>query len=90
MLIKQTPPFKKVYKKLHLNQLVPVNAAIKEVIANPDIGTQKTGDLTNVRVYKFKIAEKLMLLGYEVSQDKQELIFTALGPHENFYRDLKR
>jgi len=89
MQINQTNRFKKAYKKLHSNQLKEVNEAIAEVIKNPNIGEQKRGNLSWLRVYKFNVLGQLYLLGY--SFDKKDgiiLTFVALRPHENFYRDL--
>ena len=90
MEVKQTNRFSKVYKKLHANQLGEVNKAIKEVIDNPDIGEQKKGSLSWLRVYKFKVLGQLTLLGYSIEK-KREIILTLvdIGSHENFYRDLK-
>lgn len=87
MEILQTNKFKKAYKKLTKTQLSDINLAIHEVIKNPTIGEQKLGDLSWLRVYKFKCAKQLVLLGY--SLNKEELTFIDLGSHENFYRDLK-
>ena len=90
MEILQTNTFKKAYKKLHPNQLVEVNKAIKTVVRNPDIGEQKKGNLSWLRVYKFKVSGQLTLLGYNVERtDKTVLTLVSIGPHENFYRDLK-
>jgi mRNA-degrading endonuclease RelE of RelBE toxin-antitoxin system len=86
----QTDTFKKAYKKLHPNQLVEVNKAIKSVVGNLDIGEQKKGSLSWLRVYKFKVLGQLTLLGYSVvKNDKNILTLVNIGPHENFYRDLK-
>ena len=89
MQINQTNSFKKVYKKLHSNQLKEVNKAIEEVIKNPKIGEQKKGNLSWLRVYKFNVLGQLYLLGYSIEK-KSEIILTfiALGSHENFYRDI--
>lgn len=90
MEIKQTGRFKKVYKKLHPNQLEDVNNAIDEVLKNPTIGEQKKGSLSWLRVYKFKVLGQLTLLGYSFDEiGETTLTFVELGPHENFYRDLK-
>ena len=45
---------------------------------NPQIGDRKAGDLTGVRVYKFKMANQLNLLasGYE----DEVLTLTLLAP----------
>jgi mRNA-degrading endonuclease RelE of RelBE toxin-antitoxin system len=88
--IVQTNRFKKAYKKLHSNQLVEVNKAIKTVIKNPDAGEQKKGSLSWLRVYKFKVLGQLTLLGYSFEKkEKVILTFVDIGSHENFYRDLE-
>ena len=90
MKIVQTNRFKKVYKKLHSNQLTEINIAIDEVIKNPDIGEKKKGSLSWLRVYKFNVLGQLTLLGYSIDRkDKIVLTFVDIGSHENFYRDLK-
>jgi mRNA-degrading endonuclease RelE of RelBE toxin-antitoxin system len=38
MEISQTSRFKKAYKKLHQNQLAEFNAALQEIIDNPNYG----------------------------------------------------
>ena len=91
MEIIQTNRFKKIYKKLHLNQLKSVNKAIETLIKNPEIGEQKKGDLSWLRVYKFKTMDQLFLLGYTIQKNKDLiLILVSIGSHENFYRDLKK
>ena len=92
MRILQTNQFKKTYKKLLPSRLKDINEALEAVIADPEIGEQKKGDLDWLRVYKFKANNRLTLLGYNLNQETQELTltFVALGSHENFYRDLKR
>ena len=94
MHIVQSRQFKKTYKKLHPNQLPEINEAIKTIIENPTIGEQKRGDLSWLRVYKFKMLGQLTLIGYSVTgenypPDTITLTFLAFGSHENFYRDLK-
>ena len=91
MLITQTNRFKKVYKKLHKSQLADVNKAIETVIMNIHSGELKKGDLSWLRVYKFKVLGQLTLLGYSVDDNGEiTLTFVDIGPHENFYRDLKK
>jgi mRNA-degrading endonuclease RelE of RelBE toxin-antitoxin system len=89
MEIIQTNRFKKAYKKLTKNQLALVNEAIRVVLANPQIGEQKKGDLSWLRVYKFKCLNQLVLLGYSLGKTQVSLILVDIGSHENFYRDLK-
>ena len=89
MEITQTSRFKKAYKKLHLNQLSEVNKAIENIFKNPDIGEQKKGNLSWLRVYKFKVPGQLTLIGYSIEKkDKIMLILVNISSHENFYRDL--
>jgi len=87
MQVVQSSQFKKSYKKLHTNQLPEMNEAIKAIIADPNIGERKHGDLSWLRVHKFKMIEQLTLIGYSIDNDT--LTFIAFGPHENFYRDIK-
>jgi mRNA-degrading endonuclease RelE of RelBE toxin-antitoxin system len=83
-----TNSFKKSAKKLMRNQISIVENAIDDISNDPEIGELKKGDLTNIRVYKFRIHNQLMLLAYKHS--KKELILLSLSTHENFYRDLKK
>lgn len=86
--IKQMPAFKRAYKKLHKQEKIKVNEAIREVAKNPKVGEEKKGDLAGVYVYKFKIHHQEILLAYE--WNPKERLLLALGVHENFYRDLKK
>lgn len=85
----QTPSFKKIVKKLHKNQKQDLDDAIKVLMEEPTIGEQKKGDLSYLRVYKFKMVNQLTLLGYSYEEGTLTLELIALGPHENFYRDVK-
>ena len=86
--VKQMPAFKKVYKKLHKSEKVEVDSAIREIIANPEIGEPKKGDLTGVYVHKFKANKQETLLAYV--WDARLRLMLLLGSHENCYRDLMR
>lgn len=89
MQVLQTPTFKRQSKKLHQNQKISLDEAIRNIISNPETGELKKGDLSGVRVYKFKMQKQLTLIAYEFLDTKMELILLALGPHENFYSNLK-
>jgi mRNA-degrading endonuclease YafQ of YafQ-DinJ toxin-antitoxin module len=80
--------FKKTIKKLHDNQLQDLDDAISKLIENPVSGNLKKGDLVDLRVYKFRMTNELTLLAYYYQNNK--LLLSALGSHENFYRDLKK
>ncbi|MBK5966093.1 addiction module toxin RelE [Thiocystis minor] len=86
--LQQRPSFKRAYKKLHANQRDAVHAAIREIVADPTLGEEKKGDLAGVRAYKFDCVNQQFLLAYRSSETMRTLL--AVGPHENFYRDLKR
>ena len=86
----QTPAFKKSVKKLKPNQKKDLDAVVKELMENPNLGEQKKGDLVFLRVYKFKMNKQLTLLGYGFDDGTLTLELMALGSHENFYRDIKR
>ena len=61
---------------------------VRKIAENPSIGEEKRGDLTGVFVHKFKIKTAQYLLAYrKVGQD---LELVMIGPHENYYRDLKQ
>ena len=82
------PAFRKAYKKLYYKQKIEVDCAIRTIVANPEIGVAKKGDLLGTYVYKFKMSKQEVLLAYEWT--KNERVLLSLGTHENFYRNLKR
>ena len=90
MQVLQTPTFNKAVKKLHANQKKDLDQAIKSLMKEPLLGEQKKGDLSFLRVHKFKMAKQLTLLGYSYKEDTVILELMALAPHENFYREVKR
>jgi mRNA-degrading endonuclease RelE of RelBE toxin-antitoxin system len=86
----QTPTFKKAVKKLKPNQKKDLDLAVKALMANPNTGEQKKGDLAFLRAHKFKMNKQLTLLGYSFDDGALVLELMVLGSHENFYRDIKR
>jgi mRNA-degrading endonuclease RelE of RelBE toxin-antitoxin system len=86
----QTPSFKKAVKKLHKNQKSDLDSAVKTLLESPTIVEQKKGYLSFMRVYKFKMAKQLTLLGYSYEDGALVLELMTLGTHENFYRDAKK
>ena len=84
-----TASFVKAIKKLHPSQKTELDAAVKVISSSPSIGEAKAGDLLGVRVYKFKLSQQLCLLAYRIL-DEESIKLLTFGPHENFYRDLKR
>lgn len=88
--LQQTRRFARAYKKLHDNVAADVDAATEVVAADPTVGERKKGDLAQLLVYKFRSQGQLYLLGYTVDDAVRLVYLEALGPHENFYRDLRR
>ena len=86
--LKQTRRF--AYKKLHDNVVADVDVAAEVIADNPAVGERKKGDLAELFVYKFCSQNQLYLLGYTVDDEVRLIYLEAVGPHENFYRDLKR
>ncbi|HEC11874.1 MAG TPA: type II toxin-antitoxin system RelE/ParE family toxin [Acidiferrobacteraceae bacterium] len=87
--VRQTRRFIRAYKKLHNNVAADVDEAVQTITTDPDIGKQKKGDLSQLFVYKFRSQHQLYLLGYTRDDNVRLIYLEALGPHENFYRDLK-
>jgi mRNA-degrading endonuclease RelE of RelBE toxin-antitoxin system len=88
--VRQTRRFARAYKKLHPNVAADVDAAVDTVAADPDLGERKKGDLAALWVYKFRSQNQLYLLAYSRDDGLCLIYLEAVGPHENFYRDLKR
>ncbi len=70
-----------------LNEKAGLDKEIKKIIDGNSACEEKKGDLKGVFVSKFKIGTALYLLSYRIVSDGIELI--TVGPHENYYRDLK-
>lgn len=85
----QSQSFKKAVKKLHKNQKADLDIAVRDIVANTDLGVQKVGDLSSVRVHKFKMVKQLTLLAYQIDDGQLVLTLLMVGAHENFYRDIK-
>ena len=83
----QSPSFAKRVNKFKKSQKEQLDKQIRLIIDDPKIGEEKKGDLKGVFVQKFKIDNLQYLLSYRFKKDLLELIM--IGPHENYYRDLK-
>ncbi|ULH09612.1 type II toxin-antitoxin system RelE/ParE family toxin [Serratia marcescens] len=85
----QSRRFEKTLGKLPEALQSIVEDEIDAIIANPEIGEQKKGDLAFLRVHKFQLNNRLTLLGYSWIEDKLELYLLSVGSHENFYQEQK-
>jgi mRNA-degrading endonuclease RelE of RelBE toxin-antitoxin system len=86
----ETRRFTKALGKLAESQLVIVEDEIENIIGDPELGELKKGDLSHLRVHKFKIDTQQSLLGYAWLEDRIEIYLLHLGPHENFYQQQKK
>lgn len=87
MKIFQSRSFEKKVKKFTAQEKKALDQQVKKIIENPAVGEEKRGDLLGVFVHKFKINITQYLLAYRLADENLELIM--IGPHENYYRDLK-
>jgi len=87
MKIFQSRSFERKVKKFNQQEKKELDKEVIKIAENPSIGEEKKGDLHGVFVYKFKIKTIQYLLSYRFVGDDLELIM--IGPHENYYRDLK-
>ncbi len=87
MKVFQSSSFSKKVKKFKKNEKEELDTAVKEIIETPSVGVEKKGDFKGIFIHKFKIQNTLYLLSYRIIEQDLELIM--IGPHENYYRDLK-
>jgi len=87
MKILQSRSFERKVNKFSKQDKNVMDKQVVKITENPSIGAEKKGDLRGVYVHKFKIKTTQYLLSYRFVDDDLELIM--IGPHENYYRDLK-
>ena len=88
MKIIQSRSFEQRVKKFNQSQKMILDEQVRLILENPNIGDEKKGDLSEVYVHKSKIKTILYLLAYRFNEERLELIM--IGPHQNYYRDLKK
>ena len=59
-----------------------------EIVNVSKIHESKKGDLKGFRVHKFSFKKHQFLIAYRFQEP--DIVFFMIGPHENFYRELKR
>ena len=84
-----TPTFARQIKKMHPNDKASLDAAITKISAYPTVGVEKLAELSGVFIFKFKVNELAWLLAYRIL-GATSILLLLVGPHENFYRKLKR
>jgi mRNA-degrading endonuclease RelE of RelBE toxin-antitoxin system len=93
LVLNSTKSFDRIIKKLQAKDKKVLDDAVKVIQENPSVGEEKRGDLVAVFVYKFKMNGQETLLAYELHPNKKKptmVLLMAVGPHENFYAQLKR
>jgi len=88
MRIFQSRSFEKKVKKMSKSEKDALDREIKRIAADSSLGEEKKGDLKDVFVHKFKLKTTQYLLAYRKVSGDLELVM--IGPHENYYRDLKQ
>lgn len=87
MKILQSRSFKRRVKRFTKKEKKELDKQIRGIAKNPSIGSENKGELRGVYVHKFKLQTTQYLLSYRFLEEDLELIM--IGPHENYYRDLK-
>jgi mRNA interferase RelE/StbE len=88
MKIYQSRSSEKKVKKMSKPEKDTLDREVNRIAENPDIGEEKKGDLKGVFVHKFKFKTIHYLLAYRKMGNDLELVM--IGPHENYYRNLKQ
>jgi hypothetical protein len=74
---------------MNFNERFLINQAIETIRLWPNTGSRKIEDLTGIYVHNIHAVGRTILIAYVfLSEDWIQLV--KVGPHENFYRDLKR
>ena len=91
------PPAHKFLKKIKDKQLKTLyKNAIDEILKDPSIGQDKTGDLEGVKGYDIYYNKTNYELAYTVEYVENEdgnievVVVILAGTRENFYEELKR
>ena len=87
MQIIQSRSFERKVKNFTKREIKKLDEEIRKIMNKPSIGSEKKGDLRGIFFHKFKIQTNQYLLAYRFFGENLELIM--IGPHENYYRDLK-
>ena len=88
MKIYQSRSFEKKVKKMSKPEKDSLDREIRSIADDPSVGEEKKGDLRGVFIHKFKLKNTQYLLAYRKVGEDLELLM--IGPHENYYRDLKQ
>jgi hypothetical protein len=86
-------PFIQFVKKQHKAFKAVIEDEVNFICKNTEAGELKIGDLSGIRVYKFKFNKQEYLIAYYLNAENMaefiSIDFYKIGVHENFYEDLK-
>ena len=80
-------PFRKFVKKQRRPLQLTIEDEVDKITQNPNLGIAKKSDLSGFRIHKFSYHKQAYLVSYRIQET--EIVFFTVGPHENFYRNLK-
>jgi hypothetical protein len=86
--IYQSRSFEQRVKKMPKQEKRGLDQGIRRIAEDPSVGEEKKGDLRGVFVHRFKLKTNQYLLAYRKVGADLELVM--IGPHENYYRNLKQ
>lgn len=87
MKIFQSRSFEKSVKKISKQEKEILDQEVRKIVNEPLAGNEKRGDLRGVFIHKFKLKTNEYLVAYRFIGE--DLEFIMLGPHENYYHDIK-
>jgi len=82
------PLFRRFVKKQTRPFQLAIEDEVEKIIINPDMGEAKKSGLAGFRNHKFSHKKQRFLIAYRLQN--KEIVFFKIGPHENFYRELKK
>lgn len=81
-------PFRKFVKKQSRSFQLAIEDEVDRIAQTPNLGIAKKSDLSGFRIHKFNYHKQTYLVSYRLKET--EIVFFTVGPHENFYRNLKK
>lgn len=87
-----TPAAGKYLKKIKDKKLKALfKNAIDEIVEDPTVGDEKSGDLEGVLTYSFRYNKTDYRVAYTVEYINGETVIVIMaGTHENFYKSIKK
>jgi mRNA-degrading endonuclease YafQ of YafQ-DinJ toxin-antitoxin module len=87
--LSQSNRFIKDARRLHQNERDLLDQALQIIANTPSVGKSEDHDLVGIFVYKFRAIGRTLLVAY-IFKSENSIQLIKVGPHENFYAELKR